>query len=80
MISARHQQVKLNDLEQIVVPVLNGSHDRKSLIDHLRKAGSGDAGLISVNGEILKTMEPEKLSKIVEKVLTNLRDSALLVD
>ncbi len=77
--NTRHQQVKLDELERILLPALDGSHDRASLLDHLRKAGDRGTMSISVNGEIVRTMKRKKLSGIVEKVLTNLRDLALLV-
>ena len=78
--NARHQQIKLDDVERHIITILDGRHDRPELIKYLQDAAATDPTLAAPGGEILQVASDEKLPQILEAVLLRLRDSALLID
>jgi cyclopropane fatty-acyl-phospholipid synthase-like methyltransferase len=77
--NSRHQQVKLDDVERLVVALLDGRQDRPELIKNLQDAAASDPALGTRDGDILQGASDEKLSRILADVLLRLRESGLLV-
>ena len=77
--NARHQQIKLDDVERQIVAALDGKHGRPELIKILQDAAADEPGLATPRGEILRVANDEKLSQILEAALLRLRNSALLI-
>jgi methyltransferase-like protein len=74
----RHQQIMLNDTERHLIGLLDGKHDRETLIDSLRSAFSVAAMMIKSKGEALKDVSGEHLTVILDKTLSRLHSAALI--
>ncbi len=74
----RHEQVLLDDAERHLIRLLDGQHDRKTLIDNLRFALASGAMVIRTKGEALKEVSGEHLTSILDEALSRLHRAALL--
>jgi cyclopropane fatty-acyl-phospholipid synthase-like methyltransferase/methyltransferase-like protein len=77
--NARHQQIKLDEVERHIIAALDGKHDRPALLKILQDSAATDPGLTTPGGEILRAVNDEELSQILEAALLRLRNSALLI-
>ena len=62
----------------LMIGLLDGKHDRETLIDSLRSAFSGGAMMIKSKGEALKDVSGEHLTVILDKTLSRLHSAALI--
>ena len=77
----RHEVVRLNDLDKHLIPLLDGTNDRATLIDKL--AGVAQSGALNVQKDGLTLYDPTEirgaLSSIIDQALANVARMALLV-
>ncbi len=81
VVSQRHESVSLDVVGQNLIGILDGSKDRKDMLEHLFSLT--EKGIINVNRDGKKITEPEavrdSLKQAIEVALTKMAAAALLV-
>lgn len=74
-----HYNVALKPLGKVLLPLLDGRHDKAALAEGVRVAHHQGAVNLRRQGERIANPEPELLSRLVEQTLAELAREALLV-
>ena len=76
----RHEVVTLDAFSQQVIQRLDGAADRSMLVDHMQTAINSKRIVAKGNSVTPVTLETADVALVVDQVLNQLRQSALLVD
>jgi methyltransferase-like protein len=76
----RHEVVTLDAFSQQVIQRLDGGADRSMLIDHMQRALNSKKIVAKSNSTTPMSLESTDVGLVVDQVLNQLRQSALLVD
>ncbi|MBL9124281.1 MAG: class I SAM-dependent methyltransferase [Planctomycetaceae bacterium] len=74
-----HRQVALEPLARVVLPLLDGAHDRGALAQAIRAANERGDVQLRLRGEPLADPDDETLARLVERTLNELAQQALLI-
>jgi methyltransferase-like protein/2-polyprenyl-3-methyl-5-hydroxy-6-metoxy-1,4-benzoquinol methylase len=76
----RHEVVTLDVFSQQVIQRLDGAADRSMLVDHMQRALNSKKIVAKANATTPMSLEKADVGLVVDQVLNQLRQSALLVD
>jgi hypothetical protein len=76
----RHQPVELNPLARRVVHRLDGSHDRRSLLGCVEESVAAGELTVKAADRAVKQLEPQAAAEILDRTLSHITASALLIN